>query len=39
MRPRRSLPISKRPGFSEVEYRCTECDKVIKQTEDDRFRD
>jgi hypothetical protein len=31
--------MRRRPGFSEVQYRCTECDEVVKRTEDDRFRD
>jgi hypothetical protein len=33
------MPIRRRPGLSEVQYRCTECSEVAKQTEDDRFRD
>lgn len=33
------MPMRSRPGCSEVQYRCTECDEVVKQTEDDRFRD
>jgi uncharacterized Zn finger protein len=33
------MPIRRRPGLSEVQYRCTECGEVVKQTEDDRFRD
>jgi DNA-directed RNA polymerase subunit RPC12/RpoP len=38
MEPEKGVPIRGRPGFSQVVYRCTECGKVLRQAEDDRFR-
>ena len=33
------MPIRRRPGMSELYFRCTACRVVVKQVEDDRFRE
>jgi len=32
------LPVQRRPGMSELTFRCTVCGEVLRQIEDDRFR-
>ena len=32
-------PVLGMPGMSEVQFRCSACNTVVRQIEDDRFRD
>jgi hypothetical protein len=37
--PEARMPLRRSPGNSDVLYHCSECRVVIRQVEDDRFRE
>ena len=33
------MPLERQPGHSALYFRCTECRRVVRQVEDNRFRE